>query len=188
MVFVPTASGTRSGTLVLADSTSTQTVALTGVGASAATDGLSPGTLSFSAQQTGTTSAPQSVTLTNTGDNSLTLIALQVSNGNFAVTNGCGAVLTGHSSCTIAVASTPTINGATSAVLTVSDQFRSQTVSLSRKRSRPGGSSAFAGGGELHEYRNWADIPKPDGADFKFRRRAVDGDQRRGDWGFCRVR
>ena len=139
LVFAPTASGTRNGALLLGDSSGTHTVTLMGIGASVATDGLSPGALSFTAQQTGTASTPQSVTLTNTGDNSLTLIAVQVSNGNFAASNGCGPLLAGHSSCVIAVASTPTMNGATSAVMTVSDQFRSQTVSLNGSGVAPPG-------------------------------------------------
>ncbi len=135
VVFTPTASGSRAGTFSIADSAGTQTAALTGTGASAATDSLSPSTLSFSAQIVGTASVTQPVTLTNTGDNALTLIAAAVSNANFtASVNGsglCGATLAGHSSCTIAVASTPTLNGPTSATLTVSDQFRAQTVALS---------------------------------------------------------
>ncbi len=131
IVFTPTASGTRGGVLTVVDSAGTQTATLSGTGAAPATDGLSPGSLSFAAQQVGTASATQPVTLTNTGDNALTLIAVQVSNGNFTATNGCGATLAGHSSCTIAVASTPIATGALTGVMTVSDQFRSQTVALS---------------------------------------------------------
>jgi hypothetical protein len=131
IVFSPTATGTRNGVFTIADSAGTQNTSLTGRGAAVATDGLSPTALTFPVQQVGTASAPQPVTLTNTGDNPLMLIAVQVSGGNFTATSGCGATLAGHSSCTIGVASTPTINGATSGVLTVSDQFRAQTVSLS---------------------------------------------------------
>lgn len=132
VVFSPTTSGTRNGVLTIADSAGTQNTSLTGVGTSVATDGLSPTALSFPVVQVvGTASATQPVTLTNTGDSALTLIAVQMSNSNFTATNGCGSSLAGHSSCIIAVASTPTINGVTSGVMTVSDQFRSQTISLS---------------------------------------------------------
>ena len=131
VIFTPTASGTRSGVLSVMDSLGVQTVALTGVGASVATDGLSPTALAFPVQSVGTASASQAIALTNTGDNSLTLIAVQITNNNFTAINGCGPSLAGHSSCIISVASTPTLNGVTSAVMTVSDQFRSQTVSLS---------------------------------------------------------
>jgi hypothetical protein len=112
-----------------------------------ATDGLAPLALSFAPQQVYTSSAPQTVTLTNTGDNALTLIAIQVSGGNFTATNGCGVALSGHSSCTISVVSSPAVVGATSGVLTVSDQFRVQTVTLSGSGLAPPGVSLSPGAG-----------------------------------------
>jgi hypothetical protein len=141
VIFTPTASGSRSGVLSISGSTGTQTAALMGIGASPATDGLSPLALTFAPQQILATSGPQSVTLTNTGDNALTLIAVQVSGGNFTEMNGCGVALSGHSSCKIAVASTPGAVGPTSGVLTVSDQFRSQTVTLNGSGLAPPGVS-----------------------------------------------
>lgn len=141
IIFTPTASGVRNGTLSVASSVGTQTAVLTGIGASSATDGLSPLSLTFAPQQVLTTSTTQPVMLTNTGDNALTLIAVQVSGGNFTVANGCGVVLNGHSSCTIAVSSIPAVVGPTSGVLTISDQFRSQTVMLSGSGLAPPGVS-----------------------------------------------
>ena len=140
IVFTPGTSGARGGVLTVSDSAGngTQTLVLTGVGASSATDGLAPAALAFPiVQLVGTASATQPVSLTNSGDNALTLIAVTMSNGNFTATNGCGAMLAGHSSCTIAVASTPTINGITAGVMTVSDQFRTQAVSLSGVGTAP---------------------------------------------------
>lgn len=131
IAFSPTAPGTRNGAFTMADSAGTQNTSLTGNGASVPTDGLSPAALSFPVQAVGTASASQPVTLSNNGDSSLTLIAVQMINSNFTAINGCGATLAGHSSCTIAVASTPTVNGSTSGAMIVSDQLRSQTVSLS---------------------------------------------------------
>ena len=131
VVFTPTASGPRSGTLSITDSVGVHTASLNGVGASQATDGLAPSALTFASQAVGTSSASQPVTLTNAGDSTLTLIAAQVTGGNFTAANACGPMLPGHSSCTISVASAPTVNGATTGSLIVSDQFRSQTVSLS---------------------------------------------------------
>jgi hypothetical protein len=132
MLFAPTASGARTGTFSLPTSAGVQTAALSGTGASPATDSLSPLTLAFASQIVGTASPAQPVTLTNSGDNPLTLIAVSVSNANFTASvsgsNGCGPTLAGHSTCTIAVASTPTLNGPTAATLTVSDQFRAQTA------------------------------------------------------------
>ena len=130
VVFKPTASGVRNGTFSMNSSAGIQTAALTGTGAAPATDGLTPASLSFTPQQVGTSSQTQAVTLTNTGDNALTLIAVEVAGGNFTATSNCGTLLAGHSSCTIAVASSPVANGPVVGSLLVSDEFRSQTLSL----------------------------------------------------------
>ncbi len=131
IAFRPTASGTRSGTLTLVDDAGTQMVALSGVGTLPATDTLAPMSLSFAAQQLNTASAMQQVTLTNVGDVALTLISTQIAAGDFSVVNGCGNSLNARSSCSIGVLFQPKSVGAGSGVLTVSDQFRSQSVALS---------------------------------------------------------
>ncbi|HEY6444927.1 MAG TPA: choice-of-anchor D domain-containing protein [Acidobacteriaceae bacterium] len=129
IVFTPSASGTRSGTLSIADSLGTQTAPLSGTGQSAATDTLSPASLAFGNQQVGTTSATQAVTMTNSGDQSLTGIAGS-STGSFALTNNCGATLAGHSSCSMRVAFAPSSAGAVQGALVVTDVIRTQTVAL----------------------------------------------------------
>lgn len=141
IVFTPSASGVVNATFSIADSTGTQTASLTGTGQSSATDGLSPLSLSFTLQQINTASPAQLVTLTNTGDNALTLITAQVTSGDFTATSGCGVSLNGHGSCTIAVASAPKMVGPQTGVLTVSDQFRVQTVALSGTGTAPPGVS-----------------------------------------------
>ena len=84
VVFRPTASGVRGGTLTVADDAGTQVATLTGTGTTPATDALcAPGSLSFAAQQLGTASATQAVTLTNAGDVALTLIAASITSGDF---------------------------------------------------------------------------------------------------------
>jgi hypothetical protein len=144
--FAPTASGTRSGTLTVADSVGTQVANLTGMGQAPATDTLAPLALSFAAQQLNTASAAQQVTLTNAGDASLTLIAAQTT-GDFAVVNGCGATLLGHSTCALSVTYTPKSVGAETGVLTVSDALRSQTVALTGTGVAPPGVSISPSGG-----------------------------------------
>jgi hypothetical protein len=139
--FTPTASGTRTGVLTVTDSVGTQTAQLTGTGNAPATDTLSPASLTFAQQAIGTTSAAQQLTLTNAGDSALTLISASVSPGDFTVTNSCGASLNPHSSCAMAVAFVPTAVGARSATITVTDQFRSQTVTLSGTGVAPPGVS-----------------------------------------------
>ena len=139
--FQPTASGKRSGTLSVVTSVGSLTAQLTGSGNAPATDTLTPNALTFSQQAIGSNSTPQAVVLTNAGDVPLTLIAAAVSPGDFAVINACGNSLAAHSSCTINVAFVPTTIGSRTATLTVTDQFRYQTVSLSGSGIAPAGVS-----------------------------------------------
>lgn len=139
--FRPTASGSRTGTLTVTGSTGTQAASLTGTGVLPATDALAPLSLAFGAQQITTSSAAQSVTLTNSGDQALQLIAAQITSGDFTVVNGCGNSLNGHASCTLQVAYVPRTVGPETGLLTVSDQYRSQTVTLSGTGVAPPGVS-----------------------------------------------
>jgi hypothetical protein len=128
--FTPAASGMRAGVFTITDSAGTQTAQLSGTGDAPATDTLSPASLAFAQQAIGTTSNPQQVTLTNNGDVALTLLTVSTSAGDFTATNTCGASLNPHSSCAISIAFVPTAIGTRTATLSVTDQFRSQTVSL----------------------------------------------------------
>ncbi len=139
--FVPTASGTRSGSFSITDTAGTQTASLTGVGLLPATDALAPITLSFAAQQLNTASTGQQVTLTNSGDASLTGIAAAIASGDFTVINGCGNSLAGHSTCAMTVAYVPKSVGPGTGVLTVTDTYRSQTVALTGTGVAPAGVS-----------------------------------------------
>jgi hypothetical protein len=116
-----------------------QTASLTGVGVLPATDALSPMGLTFAAQQLNTASAAQQVTLTNAGDAALTGIAAQIASGDFTVVNGCGNSLNGHSACSLLVAFVPTAVGARTGVLTVADEYRSQSVALNGVGVAPAG-------------------------------------------------
>lgn len=139
IAFAPTVSGTRTGTLTVTDSVGTQTATITGTGAISATDTLAPTSLTFAPQQIETVSVSQQVVLTNSGDNPLTLISAQIASGDFAATNSCGSSLTGHSSCAISVVSIPKNVGPDTGILTVSDQFRTQTIVLNGTGVAPPG-------------------------------------------------
>ncbi len=141
ITFTPTASGTRTGVLTVVDSAGTQTLQLMGIGQSPATDTLTPGSLSFTAQQVGTTSAAQQITLSNAGDVPLTLINAVIAGGDFTATNACGTSLAAHSSCAVNVSFVPTATGTRTGTLQVTDQFRIQTVSLSGAGVAPPGIS-----------------------------------------------
>ena len=141
IVFTPTASGALTGALTVVSSLGVEAMPLAGTGQTAATDGLAPGSLVFAAQQIGTTSPAQDITLTNTGDQPLTQIIVTGS-GDFTFVNNCGALLQGHASCAVAVAYAPTRTGAETGTLTIADEFRNQTVALTGSGQAPPGVSA----------------------------------------------
>ena len=142
IVFTPAASGTRNGVLTVVDSVGTQTAPLSGAGQNPPTDTLSPPSLTFGPQQVGTTSAAQQITLTNSGDQILTGIAVAAT-GDFAVVNNCGGTLQAQASCTLSVVYAPTIAGAESGTMTVTDKFRSQNIPLCGTGVTPPGASAL---------------------------------------------
>jgi hypothetical protein len=85
---------------------------------------VTPASLSFADQATGTTSAAQTITVQNTGGTDAGSIVVTVS-APFARPNGnaggtCGAVLTAGNSCTIAVVFSPTITGPANGSVTIS--------------------------------------------------------------------
>ncbi|HEV2494479.1 MAG TPA: choice-of-anchor D domain-containing protein [Terriglobia bacterium] len=92
---------------------------------------LSPGSLSFATQALKTTSAAQSVTLTNSGSAGLNVTGISTS-GDFAQTDNCGASLGAGANCAIKVTFTPTQSGARTGTLSVNDNATGspQTVSL----------------------------------------------------------
>jgi hypothetical protein len=120
--FSPHARGTVTGTVTITDnaSNSPQAITLSGAGTRV---GLSPATVSFDPQTVGTTSAAQTVTMTNYGGRVLNLgFGLSGSNpGDFAQTNTCGNSLAAGASCTISVTFTPQAKGSRNATLNVVD-------------------------------------------------------------------
>jgi hypothetical protein len=119
----------------------TQTASLSGVGRLPATDALAPMALTFAVQSLNTASAGQQVTLTNSGDAAMIGIAAGIASGDFTVVNGCGNSLAAHSTCAMTVVFVPKSVGAGTGVLTVTDTYRSQTVTLSGTGVAPAGVS-----------------------------------------------
>ncbi len=97
---------------------------------------VSPTTLTFPNQPLKTTSAPMTVTLTNTAPNSLAISSIALSGTqsvDFAQTNNCGTGLSGDASCTISVTFTPqAVNGLT-ATLTITDSAPGGTQTMGIK-------------------------------------------------------
>jgi len=81
---------------------------------------LAPSTVAFSTQSVGTTSNPQSLIVTNTGNGSLSIITISTS-GDFAETDNCiqPTVVPSGATCTINVSFKPSANGARSGSLAV---------------------------------------------------------------------
>ena len=82
---------------------------------------VTPMTLSFAAQQLGSTSPPIEVTVSNGGTAGLTISAVQLGGANagaFSETSTCGTLAPG-SSCTISVTFSPASAGASSATLSI---------------------------------------------------------------------
>jgi len=123
VTFTPTGINNRVATLTITDSApgGSQTVSLQGTGTAAA---LSPTSLTFASQTVGTTSAPQTITLTDVSGTTMSITSIAVTGTNasdFAETNNCGTSLAGKASCTINVTFTPTAGGTRTAAISVTD-------------------------------------------------------------------
>jgi Bacterial Ig-like domain (group 2) len=117
--FAPLASGSLSATFTVSESTPTasQSIALNGTGSSTvvAQVSITPSQLSFGNQTVGTTSAPQTLTLTNSGTAPLTPSGAAISfvniigvyPGDFPETDNCGTSLAAGASCTISISFAP---------------------------------------------------------------------------------
>ncbi len=136
VTFTPTAVNGRSATLTITDNApgGSQTVPIKGTGTAAS---FSPTSLTFAAQKVGTTSAAQTVTLTNvSGNSTMTITATGFSGtnlGDFAQNNNCNGSVAPKKSCTFNVTFKPTATGARSAALSVTDNAGGspQTVPVS---------------------------------------------------------
>ncbi len=130
VTFTPTSLGARTGAIVIADNAagSPHTIVLSGTGIGASVT-LSPTILTFPSQQIGTTSTAQTVTLTNSGNATLTISNMQVI-GDYVQTNNCNGSLAVGAACTISVTFTPTASGARNGALTFTDNAVSSPQSV----------------------------------------------------------
>ncbi|HEY1660625.1 MAG TPA: SBBP repeat-containing protein [Candidatus Sulfotelmatobacter sp.] len=121
VTFTPRVVGADSGSVSIVDDAagSPHVINLSGTGTGPAVT-LAPASLTFAALTLGTSSAGQSVILTNSGDQSLTIGTIQAS-GDYAQTNNCSVLLAPEASCSIQVTFTPTVAGTRAGVLTIAD-------------------------------------------------------------------
>jgi hypothetical protein len=133
ITFTPTAAGSLSGSIVIQDNAagSPHVINLSGT-AYGPGAGLSPTSLTFSAELLGVSSARLAETLSNTGNTAMNVSAVQTT-GDFAQANNCPGTLAPSSTCTISVSFTPTASGARTGTLTITDDALGspQTVNLS---------------------------------------------------------
>jgi len=124
--FKPKASGTRTGSLMIEDNgyfADFNIVSLTGTGSAVAVTG---GPLIFANQLAKTTSAPQTITVTNKGATAITMGQITLSDPtDFAISsNTCpasGHTLAATASCTIGVTFKPATTGAKKGALIIAD-------------------------------------------------------------------
>jgi hypothetical protein len=137
VAFMPASAGLASGNISILSNapTSPTSVSLSGTGiASTFTLGISPANLTFGNVTTGTSSAAQSVTITNTGNSNVTISQINLSGVGYSMTGGNAPVtLSPSQTITVVVQFSPTTDGAASGSITlVSNASGSPaTISLS---------------------------------------------------------
>ncbi len=121
--FKPLRPNILTGTVQISDnaSGSPQSVALTGYGTYIV---LSPTSLNFGTVTVGKSSAPQTVTFTNTANFAVTMKGISIigtNSGDYSQTNTCGSTVAVGGSCTVTVTFKPTTTGIRTASLSIAD-------------------------------------------------------------------
>lgn len=130
--FTPTAGGERTGTITITDSApgSPDLINLIGTGLVPQVS-LNPTSLTFPSQVVGTTSSPQTVTVSNPGGASLTISNISVS-GDFSESNTCSTgAISPSGTCTIAITFSPSSAGTLAGTLTIVDTAAGSPHTLS---------------------------------------------------------
>lgn len=159
VTFRPNQIGVRSASIKIVDSTlgSPHSVSVSGVGlTSGANATLSTSILTFGNQVVGTTSPAQSLTLSNYGTTTLTIMSI-AAGADFGETDTCsGSSLASGESCTINVTFKPSAAGSASGTLSITDDALSspQIVLLSgtgvMSMCIPQGGACFGPGPDNH--------------------------------------
>ncbi len=129
--FEPKAAGPRTGVLQIAHDGSPEPVVvqLSGLGLAPAIS-VAPATLTFASHAVGTTSEPQTITLTNTGTGWLSIFAIAAT-GDFTHSTTCPANgVPPAGSCAISVRFAPTLQGARAGALTISSDASASPLAL----------------------------------------------------------
>ena len=137
ITFAPTAVGSATGAVTIADNAGAQTVGLTGTGSAQVT--LSSSSLSLGTVVVGSASAAKTVTLTNHGSTSLNFSGIAATTGFAMASNTCGTSIAAGANCVVGVTFSPASIGAATGTLMFTDSALNspQTVSLSGTGSTP---------------------------------------------------
>jgi hypothetical protein len=137
--FAPSAAGSVTGSLNVRDDSynlgSSQVITLNGTGTTPGAS-IAPTSLSFSTQVAGTTSSARTITVLSNGTGPLQ-VSNVVATAPFSQTNNCSGPMAPAASCTIQVSFAPTVVGAASGRVTITDNAGTQTVTLSGSGSAP---------------------------------------------------
>jgi hypothetical protein len=150
VTFAPAATGTRTGTLTVADnaSNSPQSATLTGTGTSASgTVTLSPASIQFGNVAVGGYSSWQSLTLTNSGSTAVSITSVVLSGSGYTDQSYCSGSLAAGSQCVIYVLFHPTSSGTFNGSITISDSASNspQIAALSGTSGSSGGNISYSG-------------------------------------------
>lgn len=141
VTFTPTSPGTRLGAVTIADNApgSPQKLSLSGTGSGTGSImlRLSPASLSFGSVAVGTTSSPQTLTVTNVGN-----VAANFSSpftfetggkdcGDFHKNPQCGTTLAPNASCEVTIAFKPTTTGTRTGIFVVHQGAQTRSITLS---------------------------------------------------------
>jgi trimeric autotransporter adhesin len=146
VTFTPQVVGALTAAITVTDnaSGSPQSAALSGTGTVPPVPQavLTPASLVFASQLLNTTSAAQTITLSNPGTATLTIASVSITSSSssiYATTTTCGATLAASATCTISVTFTPAVAGTLVAAISVADNAGGspQSVALSGTGTNP---------------------------------------------------
>jgi hypothetical protein len=131
IAFEPTSDGPRNGAVTITERSGlAHSVLLSGIGRGTPAVSVSAVALIFPTTGVGSTSAVQTVTLSNIGTAALALSPSSITGDFIILTNSCGSGLAAGASCALSIVFTPTDAGPRDGALTLTDAISSHRIPL----------------------------------------------------------